>query len=91
MDKYWRATGAQNLSSEFKELFLRMVNMDPAQRPTIEELSNSGWLLKPIDSEKIRRHILGQQTWSKQPNSLSLKTNSIEQYIEGSSTDISLS
>jgi len=30
LEKYWRATGGQSLSDGFKELFLRMVHVDPS-------------------------------------------------------------
>merc|ERR1712159_790038 len=34
-EKYWRKTGGDNLSTEFKDLIEKMVNHDPSKRPTI--------------------------------------------------------
>lgn len=34
-DKYWKKTGGADLSSEFKDLIEKMLNYDPAKRPTI--------------------------------------------------------
>ena len=45
-DKYWsnRQFQGLNLSPSFKDLFVRMVAYDPAERPTIEEILNSPWM-----------------------------------------------
>jgi len=44
MQKYWKVIGGESLSSEFKELFLKMVHINPSQRPKIEEIYNGSWL-----------------------------------------------
>jgi len=38
-EKYWRKTGGDYLSKEFKDLMERMLNYDPSKRPTILELA----------------------------------------------------
>ena len=32
------------LTQEFKDLFIRMVDPNPAQRPTIEQILNDAWM-----------------------------------------------
>lgn len=41
--EYFEKTGSTNLSPEFKNLFLRMVNIDPKKRPTAEEIKMHPW------------------------------------------------
>ena len=36
LDTYWRKTGGQNLSPEFKDLIIKMFSYDGSKRPTIE-------------------------------------------------------
>ena len=45
-DKYWEIIGsyAQNLSHDFKKLFLRMVDFNPANRPSIKEILKDPWM-----------------------------------------------
>lgn len=43
-EKYWRKTGGDSLSKEFKDLIERMLNVNPNKRPTIQELVEDPWL-----------------------------------------------
>ena len=45
-DKYWEIIGsyAKNLSHDFKKLFLRMVDFNPANRPSIKEILKDPWM-----------------------------------------------
>jgi len=43
-EKYWKRTGGDQISPEFKDLFERMVNHDPSKRPTIKELIAHPWM-----------------------------------------------
>jgi len=69
-----------------------MVHIDPAQRPTIEEISNEKWLQTPIDSEKIKRQIIAQQSWGKSMDyPLPMQKSGTESYIDGDSINTSVS
>jgi len=49
-DTYWKKTGGQNLSAEFKDLILKMFSYDGANRPDVNAIKNHPWLTgKPID------------------------------------------
>ena len=44
LDHYWQLIANHNLSQDFKDLFIRMVNPNPAQRPTIAQILNDTWM-----------------------------------------------
>jgi serine/threonine protein kinase len=58
LDQYWAKVGGQNLSPEFKDLILKMFSYDGSKRPTVDELKNHPWMLKPIDMKVSRANIL---------------------------------
>jgi len=58
IDTYWKKVGGETLSKEFKELVLRMVHHDPAQRPTIEEIKAHPWYNAPFSMKMTRTSIL---------------------------------
>jgi len=41
---YWKKTGGQNLSNEFKDLILKMFSYNGADRPTVEQIRNHPWM-----------------------------------------------
>lgn len=43
-EKYWKKTGGEALSHDFKDLMQKMLNYQPEQRPTVEELINHPWM-----------------------------------------------
>ena len=46
-DQYWNILGRAYgvvLSQEFKNLFIKMVDVNPDERPTIEEILNDEWM-----------------------------------------------
>jgi len=43
-EQYWKKTGGENLSDDFKDLILKMFSYDPKKRPTIEELKSHPWM-----------------------------------------------
>ena len=57
IDYYWHELHQINLilSQEFKNLFIRMVNPNPAQRPTIEQILNDAWMqeINNLNQEQI--------------------------------------
>ena len=42
--QYWQHFANLNLTQEFRNLFIRMVNPNPAQRPTIDQILNDAWM-----------------------------------------------
>jgi len=58
LDQYWQKVGGQNLSPEFKDLILKMFSYDGSKRPTIDQLKNHPWMLKPMDMKMQRASIL---------------------------------
>ena len=71
LDRYWKKTGGENLSEEFKDLVLKMLAYDPAKRPTIEEIKNHPWMKKEFSSKKASKDIM--QTFK--DNSFNIATN----------------
>ena len=53
-EQYWKKTGGQNLSNDFKDLILKMFSYDGKKRPTIDEVKNHPWMQEPF-STKITR------------------------------------
>lgn len=43
-DAYFRAFGQENLSQEFKDLFIRMVSFEENNRPTCGDIKVHSWL-----------------------------------------------
>jgi len=43
LKSYWKKVGGENLSDEFKDLFIKMVNYNPEKRPTVEEIKKHTW------------------------------------------------
>merc|ERR1712048_1376678 len=58
LDTYWKKTGGQGLSDEFKDLILKMFSYDPAKRPTIAELKAHPWINKPFSIKLTRAGIM---------------------------------
>lgn len=44
LEKYWKKTGGEALSGEFKDLITRMLNYDPEKRLSVDELINHPWM-----------------------------------------------
>ena len=43
-EKFWKLINIENLSDDFKELYLRMVAHNPEERPSFDEILSSAWL-----------------------------------------------
>lgn len=54
---YWKKTGSEDCSDEFKDLMLKMLNYDPSKRPTISELKAHPWMQKPIIMKQVGNEI----------------------------------
>jgi len=61
LDTYWTKTGGQGLSSEFKDLIIKMFSYDGSKRPTIAEIRNHPWMqASSFDIKQVRSDILGE-------------------------------
>ena len=57
---YWKKTGGQNLSEEFKDLILRMFSYEGKDRPTVQEIRAHPWMQAKCDMKQIRHDILSE-------------------------------
>jgi len=62
LDHYWKKTGGEGLSDDFKDLVLKMFSYDPKKRPTIEELKNHPWMQVPYSVKVTKENILEKLT-----------------------------
>lgn len=58
LEKYWKKTGGENLSAEFKDLVLKMLAYNPAKRPTIDEIKVHPWMKKQFEKKKAQKDIM---------------------------------
>ena len=58
LEKYWKKTGGENLSEEFKDLVLKMLAYNPAKRPTIDEVKNHPWMKMKFESKKAYKGLM---------------------------------
>ena len=57
--QYWQNLGNQiNVSQEFKNLFIGMVDPNPAQRPTIAQILNDPWMQEINNLNEEQRNAL---------------------------------
>jgi serine/threonine protein kinase len=61
-EQYWKKTGGENLSDDFKDLVLKMFSYDGKKRPTIQELKNHPWMQVPYSVKTTRENILEKLT-----------------------------
>ena len=54
---FWEEHEGDELSDEFKDLFVKMVSYDPNNRPTAEQLRNHPWMLKEFNIETANQNI----------------------------------
>lgn len=57
IDEYFDATGANDRSSEFKDLILSLFSYNGEDRMTVEQVRNHAWMQKSVDHEKIREEL----------------------------------
>jgi len=58
LEKYWKKTGGENLSEEFKDLVIKMLAYNPAKRPTIEEIKSHPWMKKSFERTKAKKNLM---------------------------------
>lgn len=51
-ETYWKKVGGESLSADFKDLIIKMVNLDGSKRPTMEQLKNHPWMKKSISMKE---------------------------------------
>ena len=66
-EEYWKKKQLENLSDDFKNLYVKMVAFEPGERPTFEEILNSAWLkdvsnLTQDEEDKIKKELDGKYT-----------------------------
>lgn len=57
---YWKKTGGQNLSEDFKDLILKLFSYDGKNRPTPAEIRAHPWMSKGVDMKSVRHDILNE-------------------------------
>jgi len=60
MDTYWKKTGGEGLSAEFKDLIIKMFSYKGEERPTLADIKSHPWMTKPYEFKKIRNAILNE-------------------------------
>jgi serine/threonine protein kinase len=60
LETYWKKTGGQSLSEDFRDLIIQMFSYDGSKRPTIDQIRNHSWLSKGVDMKQIRSQILAE-------------------------------
>ena len=95
IDYYWHELHQINLilSQEFKNLFIRMVNPNPAQRPTIEQILNDAWMqeinnLNPQQMDALENEIRNEFQLREQriQQELQIIQNNIDNLSDGDNT-----
>ena len=92
-DHYWQLIANHNLSQEFKDLFIRMVNPNPAQRPTINQILNDAWMqeinnLNPQQMDALENEIRNEFQLREQriQQELQIIQNNIDNLSDGDNT-----
>lgn len=61
-DGYWKKTGGENLSADFKDLITKMFSYDPSKRPTLKEIADHPWMKVECNVKKIQSSLLEELT-----------------------------
>ena len=57
---YWKKTGGQNLSNEFKDLILKMFSYNGKDRPTVAQIRAHPWMQAGVDMKQVRHDLLNE-------------------------------
>ena len=52
-EQYWKKTGGQNLSPEFKDLILKMFSYDGSKRPSVKDIAEHPWMKVECNVKKV--------------------------------------
>lgn len=61
-ETYWKKTGGDYLSSDFKDLILKMFSYDPSKRPTVQEIADHPWMKVECNVKKVQTGLLSDLT-----------------------------
>lgn len=61
-EAYWQRTGGEKLSSEFKDLIVKMFAYDGSKRPTLKEIADHPWMQAGCDVKKVQSSLLSELT-----------------------------
>ena len=93
LDHYWQLIANHNLSQEFKDLFIRIVNPNPAQRPTINQILNDAWMqeinnLNPQQMDALENEVRNEFQLREQriQQELQILQNNIDNLSDGDNT-----
>merc|ERR1719321_1316238 len=56
-EEYWNLTSGLNISDDFKDLTMKMLSYNPADRPSIEEIREHPWMRK-LNKNKAENEIM---------------------------------
>lgn len=60
-NSYWLKLGVtRRLSQEFRDLFMKMVSLDPAERPTVNEIRNHPWMQERFSMRLTKANLIEQ-------------------------------
>lgn len=59
-DTYWKKTGGQSLTPEFKDLILKLFSYDGKQRPSVAEIRAHPWMKAGCDMKNMQSEILSE-------------------------------
>jgi serine/threonine protein kinase len=59
-ESYWKRTGGETLSSEFKDLIVKMFSYDASKRPTLKEIADHPWMQTGCDVKKVQSSLLSE-------------------------------
>ena len=63
LEEYWKEIESDNLSEEFKDLFINMVCYDSKKRYYIEDVKKHKWMQIETDFERLRSEVLTELDW----------------------------
>ena len=91
--QYWQHFANLNLTQEFRNLFIRMVNPNPAQRPTIAQILNDAWMqeinnLNPQQMDALENEVRNEFQLREQriQQELQILQNNIDNLSDGDNT-----
>lgn len=73
---YFNKVNGNNLSSEFKDLMISLLQYDANKRPTVSQIKNHPWMQKSYNAENARRSLAGHISKTVSSNASSSVPNS---------------
>ena len=67
-ETYWKKTGGEKLSDEFKDLIIKMFQYEGDKRPTLDEIANHPWMKVDINVGKVQSALLSELTEKRTSN-----------------------